>query len=436
MAGVVSAATHAPRVSEPTPAREPAPISAQVTRPAWSLPWTSGVLQVIERGDELTISGRDRFAILSAKTGALRVEKSFQGCAGAGVDPAGLLLARCGEKETELAALDAGSLEPMWRVKLGARIQTVTARADLVVAKLEGNQLVALEKGRGDVRWRASVPSQASIVIEEDRRHVYAFEADPTVWAYDRATGKLAWSRPEKLRITDMKPWADDTLALELEDGLHELDARTGAELRLLSSQTMSTIDAPWLYTFERPDDRWFRGARLRAVHLAAGHTWVYRRPLGDWPPTARGDVIYACSETGVLHAIDRARGERVWWADIGTSCAVTPLAGGKVLVDDGERLLALDPSQPRAAEPAVTVRGRFRNADGRPQRHVRIWLGDVAVKTGPGGAFTATLPRRDTITVRVDPRDIDGSSEPVVLHPLAGDKLRVELRSWYEDCH
>ena len=64
----------------------------------------------------------------------------------------------------------------------------------------------------------------------------------------------------------------------------------------------------------------------------------------------------------------------------------------------------------------------------------LRVWVGDRVVKTDRKGRFKAKVNRRRAVTVRMDPRDVDGNTDPVVLPD--GNASPVELTTWYEDCH
>jgi hypothetical protein len=62
------------------------------------------------------------------------------------------------------------------------------------------------------------------------------------------------------------------------------------------------------------------------------------------------------------------------------------------------------------------------------------VWIGDRMVRTDARGRFRATVRRGPAISIQMDPRDVDAPVDQTVIRP--GDPLRVEITTYYEDCH
>ena len=408
--------------------------------------------QAIAVGGQIAVLGTTddgvEVALLEAATGAVVGGRALgHGCVPVPAAGATSLLARCGGA---LVVIDPATLAERWRGALGGTTFRVTARGDLVVASVDvaatpaapRHKAVVAFEATGRTRWRTTMPTERGIGVAEDAERVYVFEGDPTVWALDRQTGAILWATPMTQPIADVVALGDGTLAVVREGEVVRLDGAAGAEAEVLVPRGVHdlAVAGSWIFTIEDPGEDGFRAPRLHGRDLATGQQWIYPRPIDGSSALTFGDgVVHACSPTGTLHAIDRARGTGRWWADTGGACGAITV-GGVTLVgldrgtDLGFATAAIDPAR-RSRAPWATIRGRFRDGIGATGvRGHRVWIGDRVVVTDARGRFSARVRRGARVSVTLDPRDVGLGVEGAVLGP--GDPPRVELASYYEDCH
>jgi outer membrane protein assembly factor BamB len=261
---------------------------------------------------------------------------------------------------------------------------------------------------------------------------LYVYEADPNVWAIDRSTGKLLWTVPFDDHIRTLRV-DGDAIEVTQDEAEVTLDAagRVTAEKVVEAPEEEARPEAPFIagdWTYTRTPEREYHEGILRARNRKTGASWRFAT---DRVLAVRDGTAYTCGDGGILHAIDVASGKASWWADTGPGCPVT-VAGGRVYSAVEGKLLAFDPDQPSLSKDTVTIRGSFDGEAGG----LRVWVGDKMVKTDRKGRFKAKVKRRSVVTVALDPRDVEGNTDPVAVFAGKGDIEPVVLTEWYEDCH
>ena len=134
-----------------------------------------------------------------------------------------------------LAALDAADLSVRWLMRYDRvtrkrhadswRTPQVVAAADVVLlAPLDADQLLCLDRATARIRWSADRGRSQYILAADDRR---VWLAGQQVQAVDLATGQPVWSR-SIAPPTGRGVLAGDRLYLPTETGLAALDAATG----------------------------------------------------------------------------------------------------------------------------------------------------------------------------------------------------------------
>lgn len=184
------------------------------------------------------------------------------------------------------------------------------AAGDVIVAVLEGNELIALQLTDGAPRWTHPAGAPLSAPLAAEGGTLFVGAADGSVRAIDAATGHPRWVLPFRGRILVMTPAGDRLIAGGEDNFLYVLDSRTG---------------------------------RLK---------WKWRTG-GDIVGTADMDErrIYYVSKDSVLRAHLRGNGHLVWTHDLATR----PVSGPTIL--DTEIVVA-------GVSDAVTI---YALADGTP---------------------------------------------------------------------
>lgn len=432
----VSRETRAPRVPRVRRDARPA-FEAESTELAWG----GDVAAAIALGDRIALigvgdgEGASVLHVDRATGKTLRQRPLGPDCGGVQVEGASYLVAVCGD---DVVAIDPASLDERWRRPLGGRPRELTARGDLLVVSLDGTApdpelgvgtgLVAFE-ATGRERWRAHVPTTRSIYLAEDANRIYAYEVDPTVWAFDRSTGARVWAAPMEQHITAVTPLGDGTIAVFRAGGVVRYD-EAGREGAALVDHDVAGFAArgSWLYTIE-PTAGEVDVGRVHGRDRATGRTWTYARPVSG-PLTVGDGVIFACGPNGIVHAIDADTGAGRWWVDTGRECGVVETGAG--VLAGGWRGAILVHDRPSRA-PKVTIRGAFVDTVGGYELGGRgIWVGDQLVRTDRHGNFRATVRRGARISISLEDRGLP--VDDVTLR--RGDDTDVTLSTYYEDCH
>ncbi|MHB9286416.1 PQQ-binding-like beta-propeller repeat protein [Halobacteriales archaeon Cl-PHB] len=277
----------------------------------------------------------------------------------------------------QLHALDAadGSTDWVWApeltykffefVGLDAESVFVGTRDDAIAA--DGEELYAINRADGSVRWSAEVGDVAGGVVVDGivvagRHEVRAFDAasgdsrwsyrhddigalntagfgghvllgDQTLRGLDTGDGSVRWTYGEDALVTSWDP-VGDGVVVGTEGSVAELDdagsERWRADRGVIVSQAITGSDTLFLTDdttvvgFDRSDgtERWT---------AETADPTEYPRPAG----LANGHLVYD-GQAGVVGAIDTATGEPAWtWS--------TPSGGATAQVLDGTVVVASD---------------------------------------------------------------------------------------------
>jgi hypothetical protein len=138
---------------------------------------------------------------------------------------------------------------------------------------------------------------------------------------------------------------------------------------------------------------RWraMNGSSVPAVEHNADHRpslWVDDTSVSLFDP-----------DTGILSAFDRATGETVSTLGVG-GARVVGVDDGLVLLDDSSVALVKPSSDESPRLERATIQGTLR-VDGKVRVGAAVLVGDVEVKTGTDGRFSASVLARGSIVVQ-----------------------------------
>jgi len=405
---IVSAHPRVVRVPEPTKitATQLAEVlEAPAAKTQGGIEVAASWMREAPRVDELVASGDfvawgtgRTFTVASRRDGAILKSKELGNCFVPIAHSSTSLFALCGGRGNEVVAYDPSTLEERWRRSLNDQVVTIAEGSGTVLVTLRSAQagrwqeVVALGD-RGEERWHTWLPS-SNVDVRADGDQLLAFERDPTVWAFDRDSGRVRWSRKTDQAILGVIPIRESLTAVIGQQGVWMLD--DGREVASLAadSERRSVIE----------------------VH---------------WP------LLYSCDD-GHLAAVDLETGREKWHAQVSVpqaECTVFPSDAGTFVLGD-DHVMSLDTTQPAGRARAITIQGRFK--DVTSEHHVRgreVLVGKAHVLTGAGGRFVATVRQHGPILVSLE--DVHGPQSRTTIWPDAGSHQKVELTNdYYEDCH
>jgi outer membrane protein assembly factor BamB len=189
----------------------------------------------------------------------------------------------------EIHGVDPRDGQRQWNFGLDAAVRApMMSRGALVLALLEGNQLVAFDIERGAVAWRSAIGESGSVLMTADDQAVYLATENGRAIRVNLADGSKEWERP--------------------------LDG-------VLSPPT---IDRDRLYVGADPpaEERRSRGS-LWALDAKSGRDkWqVQGHYLGGAVvgSASDGDTLYVLSKDNFLRSLERETGNQRWKKPVGT---------------------------------------------------------------------------------------------------------------------
>lgn len=191
--------------------------------------------------------------------------------------------------DKELQAVDPRAGERLWSVTVDQPVRApMLARGSLVLALLEGDQLLAFDVGRRQVAWRRSIGESGPVRMTADDTAVYLVTAGSRAMRVMLADGSVQWERPLQGELSE--PTVDRDLLFVGSDATHgslwALDVKTGK-------------------------NRWF---------------WPGGVFGGAVVGTAViGNTVYVVSKDNMLRGLDRGNGSQRWKRPVGTRPMMPP---------------------------------------------------------------------------------------------------------------
>lgn len=283
--------------------------------------------------------------------------------------------------EGTVVVLNAETGKDIWRIKLDQGISAgVGSDGQQVAVVTRENQLVVLQDGK--VQWRQTLNAQSFTPPLVAGARVFVLQADRSVVAFDGATGRKLWTQqragePLVLKQAGVLLPVKNTLVAGLSGRLVGMDPNTGVirwESAIATPRGTNDIErlVDLVYPYDRQGDvvcvRAFQ-SQVGCVNADRGQS-VWTRPVANERGIGGNEqLVIAPQSNGVVQALNRATGERVWdterlkyrtlsaplvtprgvlLADNASWLYVLSLANGELLNRvkfDGEELVTLAPT-------------------------------------------------------------------------------------------
>jgi outer membrane protein assembly factor BamB len=263
-----------------------------------------------------------------------------------------------GSANNAVSAIDLGSGKALWDVSLGkydeSRLADPTVIVRDSVAYADGEcGVMAVDLTTHKVMWQNAVGDAGDctrhpggFAVSGDRVFVGGGGAtalgESSLFALDRATGQLAWTKPlDTTGIGTMK-LAGNTLLVPAGD-LLALDAATGEiKWKLATDHTAPGVGMPIIagdkVLVQGPADT--SSGRLFCVGLASGEViWTAdagNQNAGFYAPTVAGNVVFGVVGNGRPFAADLATGTLVWAKDDVSVSSSPVFANGRLFASGG----------------------------------------------------------------------------------------------------
>ena len=204
--------------------------------------------------------------------------------------------------DKELQAVDRTTGERLWSFALDRPVRApMLARGTLVLALLEGDELLAFDVVKRQVAWRRSIGESGPVSMTADDRAAYLVTAGSRAMRVMLANGELPWERPLLGELSE--PMVDRGRLFVGSNhqlgSLWSLDVETGREI--------------W---------KWIRGVFGGQI-------------VGS---VAMGNTIYVLSKDIMLRGLDRGNGHQRWQKAANTRVSIPPLAFEGVIAIPGEK--------------------------------------------------------------------------------------------------
>ena len=198
--------------------------------------------------------------------------------------------------DKDIHAVDPVAGERQWVLTLDRPVRApMLARGNLLLALLDGDELVAIDLGRRQIAWRRPIGEAGQVLMTADDQAAYLVTAGSRVLRVMLANGSIPWDRP-------------------LEGELSE-----------------PTVDRGRLYVGGRSEAN--RGS-LRALDVETGRDrgcagcWIWKggvlggRVVGI---AVAGEVVYVVGNDMMIHAFNRGNGNQRWQEPVGTRPLIAP---------------------------------------------------------------------------------------------------------------
>ena len=263
--------------------------------------------------------------------------------------------------DRRVVALDAHTGEVKWEREVSGPVNSSPAIAgDLVFVGLRDGRLLALDKMSGMPRWEFQT---GDLVYGSPAVHggvAYIGSGDRRIYALDAFNGEERWSKETGGRVVAAPAVIGDYVAVVSQDQqLYIYDAGTGgfrldypirdtpdsAALdrdRAYVANSRGFIQAIDLKQKQVPFEKTARFVRTQlffwgiwnSLPVTKGFEWGYRAPgeVFRSAPALDSQRLYVASESGVLYALNKSSGERVWKFEMDNGSRASPTLAGDTL--------------------------------------------------------------------------------------------------------
>ena len=195
---------------------------------------------------------------------------------------------------------------------------------DTLVAGTGFGEVVALEPGTGEIRWRQEIDAPVRAAPTVANGLAYAVARNDQAFGIDLKNGRIRW------RTSGIEPEAGIV-------GGASPAARAGLVVVPYASGEVVGVVAR-------------NGRRAWSAALAGGRRGHVRGRISDitGDPVIAGNVVYVANQSGRFAALDRRSGQRIWSVNEGSNSPALPVGDSVfVMTDTGklQRLRASDGS-------------------------------------------------------------------------------------------
>ncbi len=204
------------------------------------------------------------------------------------------------DKRGGVAAYQAFSGEPLWRVELDAPINAgPSGSGDLLL--LGGDaELIALHKQDGSIAWRTEVSSEVLSLPAQQGEYVVVHTVDGNIIALDANSGRQRWRHSESVPTLSLRGGGNPVIV----DGLVLCGTANGKVVALDLKEGML---------------RW-----QTTVAVPSGRSELERMVDVDADLAVADDVVYAVSYQGNLVAMTLAGGQLMWNREIASATGIS----------------------------------------------------------------------------------------------------------------
>lgn len=244
-------------------------------------------------------------------------------------------------------AIDTEAGEEVWSEQVNTVRGLALGDDAIITASDRTSETVALEIDTGEVRWRRDVHQLDTPAVGDG----LAFVAGARdLVALDIESGDTEWSI-EPDRAERSPTVADGTLYLATRSGLLALEATTGEEQWTLEGNfgfSDAAVDGETLYIAGRHVENDEAVSRTLAIDVDDGAIrWTRDEPtMSSGTVVAGDDAIYVATRFR-LYALDPADGDVRWWLRFQWPVGTPAIAGERLYVTVGGRLMAITPDGP-----------------------------------------------------------------------------------------
>ncbi len=302
-------------------------------------------------------------------------------------------------------ALDASNGKEKWKVDLSEKTGFfsknisallsggITATSDRIYIGSERGQVFALNNSDGSIAWQTKVAGEAMSRPVVSDGLVLIHTSNGMLQGLDQSTGAIKWSVNLDMPALSLRGESAPTVAFG--------GAIVGGDNGRVSAVIMNQGQLIWQQRISQP----------------SGATEIDRLSDVDTTPVVVNGVIYALAYNGNLTALELRSGQILWKREIGGVKDMVVDAGRIYLVDQDDRVIALN------ADGGVAI---WRQSDLLHRNLTSPVLFNGYLVVGDSEGYVHWINTLDGRFVAQQKLDSDGfQTDPVV----AGDKLLIQAK-------
>lgn len=244
------------------------------------------------------------------------------------------------EPQGRVAAYHMETGKLLWELLIQEVISGgIGAGRELLLIGTESAEVIAIDREKGRIRWRATVSSEVLTAPQIEKNVVIAHVGDGKIVALDATDGKRIWTNSHHVPSLSLRGnstpiiWMDKVITGFANGQIAALELRTGKTL--------------WETT----------------LAVSKGRSELERMVDIDAALVRVDNVVYTVGYQGKLSAVDLDNGQILWARDL-SSHRDMAIAGGQIYVtDSNSRIWALDRGNGATLWRQDKLQGRFLTA-------------------------------------------------------------------------